>query len=623
MNVIQIIFVSLAGLTAIMMPVLFMQSRRVGKTAKALELLMLDASRAKIADAKKLVDDALSGVVSKISENFNSMTIVLKHHAARAEELQKKLGTDNKVFLGTADAAAERIRNMVRTLENLALNLSEIVGGDGWKSILAAAENFNKGANTALKELEVRSAAISHLSGKLDASFSDWSKSGRILADNLHHNLAESTDKINLMSVAVKGMNDELSELQKNVTADFENVKSTSHGIENTLENNSQLLSQQIEKIGNFSDQAKKLLQSQVNTMSDTAARVGTNIRLAESSIEAGADNLNTVVEKLFVTSKAIKETFDVIAGEIMDIRAKFQTEVGEFSKTVVDNLQTAQAATAHTMENAGHIAMEFKDSLVPMLTNITGAIDGIGTAQEKIQPLVDMIERVNSALPRLANESDGVVLGLTQKIDEMAGKIFDMNDAASKALRDMGDGAMTLQKLTGESRQQMIDLVDDYTKAAKTVKELSIKPDALSVAPAPTSAGTVTKMKVAPARVIPVQDFTTLIEGIMEKLHNLSVDLTRSIGAEIPSSIMDKYNNGDRAIFSKWFAKMISSADKKRVRDMFKTDAVFRSQATHFVHGFSKMLAGAERTENKDMVTMTLLKTDLGIMYQALKACL
>jgi hypothetical protein len=154
-----------------------------------------------------------------------------------------------------------------------------------------------------------------------------------------------------------------------------------------------------------------------------------------------------------------------------------------------------------------------------------------------------------------------------------------------------------------------MIALMNDYAKAAGAMKDLAAGAGTARLAPA--------------ARGVPVQDFVRQIGGVMEKLHDLSVDLTRSIGAEIPDSVMEKYKNGDREIFSKWFAKMIRSADKKRVANMFKTDAVFRSQATQFVHGFAKMIAGAERADNREMVVATLLKTDLGIMYQALKACL
>ena len=97
-------------------------------------------------------------------------------------------------------------------------------------------------------------------------------------------------------------------------------------------------------------------------------------------------------------------------------------------------------------------------------------------------------------------------------------------------------------------------------------------------------------------------------------------MDLTRAIGADIPDSIWSKYHGGDKTIFSKWFAKMLNAADKRRVKDLFKADAVFRSQATQFVRSFAKMLAGAEYTDNKDMLSATLLKTDLGQMYMVLK---
>jgi len=167
-----------------------------------------------------------------------------------------------------------------------------------------------------------------------------------------------------------------------------------------------------------------------------------------------------------------------------------------------------------------------------------------------------------------------------------------------------------------------MMDLVSDYSRAAEKMKDISAGGAAKGAAPEPTVAPS-RASRVAAEGTLSVRDFSKLAVTIIEKLHELSVDLTRSIGAEIPDSVMNKYNNGDRAIFSKWFAKMISSADKKKVRNMFKSDALFRTQATQFVHGFAKMLSGAERTENKELVAATLLKTDLGIMYQSLKTCL
>ncbi|MDR2269145.1 MAG: hypothetical protein LBD94_03095 [Rickettsiales bacterium] len=621
-SVSQIILVSAAGLLVAMLPFLFFQSRRAERIMRSLQALLFEPSRAKVADAQKIIGQILDDAVAKIASNFNSMAAVLSQQAARAEMLEKKLGVQNKLLVSTADAAAERVSGMTRTLENLISNLSNIVGGKEWTRVRDSAESFNLGAGALVKELESKSREILNLSSELNSNIANWSESGRKMADELQQNIADSTDQINMMSISAKGMNAELSQLQSSVASDFENVKLSSQGIENVLSNSGKLLGQQLEKMENFTEQARKLLQSQVNTMSDTAARIGTDIRLAESSIETGTDKLNETTGKLFSTSKTIKETFDEIAGEIMDIRAKFQTEIGEFSQNVVANLQNAQSATTHTMENAGHIAAEFRDSVIPMLSGINETVRGLSDAKDRIQPLADLMGKLESVLPSVADKSGEMTEELTHKISDMAEKINAMNAAAKKALVGIGDSTIALEKLSGESRQQMIDLVSDYTKAADTMRELVAGMRAARVS-APVVQNKVGVKAPSAISSVSVQDFIRQAGGIMERLHDLSVDLTRSIGAEIPDAVMEKYNGGDRAIFSKWFAKMIRSADKKRVKNIFKTDAVFRSQASQFVHGFARMLSGAERTDNKEMVAATLLKTDLGIMYQALKACL
>ena len=60
----------------------------------------------------------------------------------------------------------------------------------------------------------------------------------------------------------------------------------------------------------------------------------------------------------------------------------------------------------------------------------------------------------------------------------------------------------------------------------------------------------------------------------------------------------------------------MFNATDKKQIGNMLKSDKVFNSQATQFVHNFEKILSGAEQTNDADKVKAALLKTDLGIIY-------
>ena len=96
---------------------------------------------------------------------------------------------------------------------------------------------------------------------------------------------------------------------------------------------------------------------------------------------------------------------------------------------------------------------------------------------------------------------------------------------------------------------------------------------------------------------------------------------MTRATGADIPDVVWKKYHDGDKAIFSKWLAKMMGAADKKQVREMLKNDTVFRRQATQFIRAFDKILSGTKNADNPDNVAATLLKTDLGQIYAVLKA--
>ncbi|MDR1026992.1 MAG: hypothetical protein LBL46_01085 [Rickettsiales bacterium] len=621
----QIIFVSVAGLLVALLPLIWLQSRRAERVMRAMQTLLLEPNRAKLADARTMIEQAMDGATTKIAGIFNSLASVLAHQISRAENLEKKLGVENKLLVQTADGAALKVSDMARALENLVGNLSDIIARPEWKSVQDASDKFNSGANILLKELEQKANAINRASAELATGVAAWSENGRRMSDQLQKNIGDNTEHMNLMAVSARGLKSELSGLQATVIQDFENVRVSGHGIEGILTNNEKLLSHQLEKMENFTDQAKKLLQAQVNSMADASAKIGTDIRLAESSIGAGVGNLNDTTDKLFITSKTIKEAFDAIAGEIVGITAKFQNEVGEFSEQVVAKLNEAQNATTHTMQNSGQIAHDFKDKIVPMLFNINETVKGLEAAKDRIQPLSELVQKLDSVLPKLAEKSGVMTEELTTRVGDMSEKINDMNAAAENALRGIGDSTILLEKLSGESRQQMIDLMADYAKAANTMRELSGNmADARDVAKRATDAAMKDiRMPMVAGAAVPVQDFIKQVETIMEKLHDLSVDLTRSVGAEIPDSIMEKYSAGDRAIFSKWFAKMISNADKKKVRGMFRDDAVFRSQATQFVHGFAKMLAGAERTENRELVSATLLKTDLGIMYQSLRACL
>ena len=110
--------------------------------------------------------------------------------------------------------------------------------------------------------------------------------------------------------------------------------------------------------------------------------------------------------------------------------------------------------------------------------------------------------------------------------------------------------------------------------------------------------------IKTATAAPIPAassRDFISAGSREFDKMYEQTIDLTRAMGGEIPDVVWKKYHDGDKTIFAKWMAKIIRAADKKKIREILKSDSVFRSQATQFVRSFDKIMAAAKQTEKVD----------------------
>lgn len=398
---------------------------------------------------------------------------------------------------------------------------------------------------------------------------------------------------------------------------------------------NDRLLDGYLDKMETFSKQSKKQLTSQMNTLTNTANVVGGQVRLAESSIDKQIRKLTDAVEKLMSSASATEGAVRGISTEIATLTKHFDGEIKEFATGVVSELKTVSGVANITLENTRGAANAFSDSVKAMATGVRETLIEMNTAHTQLsgqsenlikmsnettaqlQPLSELIEKYYAALPDLSKDSvetserlEKIVASLTEKVNLMKTAVDESTDAVSQS-------AIKLEDLAGTSRQQMIDLMSDYAKAVNTMQTLN-KQMMVARATAPMDA-----IKTAPMESfgkISSADFLAQSEKMFEKLHEQSQDLTRATGADIPDVVLKKYHAGDKTIFSKWLAKMMNAADKKQIRNMIKSDTVFRSQATQFVRSFDKIMNGAREADNADKLATTLLKTDLGQIYMALK---
>lgn len=631
-----IILVSvLGGLLVIALGVLFFVSRRSQKVMQSVLEIMTRPERARVQDAVRVLNSILADEIIKLESSFQVIRDELNGQIAVAKELNQQLAEQNNRLVETADDATKKIAVMAQRLDNTVVDLTGVVQSGGWQDIGVITERFSTTVNELLAKIDTTSQETTERVATIQNNIDQWILAGDTLNQKLTSDFDSSVEQMKNLNTECESMQQKLESLSTSVTNGFENVKTSAQNYEDVMDNTNKALDEHLVKMDTFGKQAKKSLTGQMNTLVNTANVVAGQVRLSETSIDAQVRKLTGVVDTLSATATNTENSVRSVSKELNDLSNFFDKNIKEFSSDVVGELKTVSGVANSTLENTRSAANAFSESVKAMATGVRETLIEMNTAHTQLsgqsanlikmsaettaqlQPLSELIEKYYSALPGLARDSVSTGDNLQKIVSGLNEKIALMNQTVADSTTTIAESAVKLEDLAGQSRQQMIDLMSDYTKAVNTMQTLN-KQMMVARATAPMDA-----ISTAPTPMygrVSSQDFLKQSERLFEKMHEQTLDLTRSAGADIPDVVWKKYHAGDKAVFSKWFAKVIGAADKKQIREMLKSDTVFHSQATQFVRSFDKILASAKQADGTDKLANTLLKTDLGQIYVALK---
>ncbi len=626
----------LCGLLLLSLGILFFVSRKSQRVMQSLLELMTRPERARVQDAVRVLNTILADELIKMEANFQNMREELNAQIAAATELKNNLDEQNARLGATTDEATKKIAVMSQRLENTVSDLNNIVQSNGWQDVEMSTDRFSATVNDLLAKIDATSQDAGERIAQIQTNIQGWIDSGNTLSQQLGAEFESNVEQMKNLNAECDTMQKNLVGLAQTTANGFDNVKAAAANYAETMENNNKLLDGHLVKMDTFSKQSKKQLTSQMNTLTNTANVVAGQVRLSETSIESQVRKLTDAVETLMSSATTTEGAVRNISRELTELCNHFNKDITGFTKDIVGELKTVSGVANSTLENTKTAAGAFSESVRAMATGVRETLIEMNTAHTQLsgqsenlikmsaettaqlQPLSELIEKYYSALPDLARDSVSTGDTLQKIVESLNEKIALMKQTVTESTSTITDSAVKLEDLAGQSRQQMIDLMADYTKAVNTMQTLN-KQMMVARATAPMDAINSTPGVPTYGRVSSA-DFLKQSERMFEKMHEQTMDLTRAAGVEIPDVIWKKYHGGDKTIFSKWFAKIMGAADKKQVREMLKSNAAFRSQATQFVRGFDKILVAARAADGTDKLAGTLAKTDLGQIYIALK---
>ena len=634
-NIFVIIGLSVMGLLVVALIALFFISRKSQKVMESVVSIMTAPDRAKITDASRVLQMIMADEIKRIIACFQNMQSALNAQIESAQKLHQELSARNEELVNVADNAIQRVVQMTGRMDNTVSGLGQIVTSESWNNVVAATDRFAQTVTNTLNQIHDTTNESAEKISVIDTKIAQWTDTSKKLSTELQNAIENNTEQFQKMTENANTVQGQLSELAQKSVEGFNEIKESATDYENVLTENNKILNTYLTKLDTFGKQSKKQLTAQVNTLTNTANVVGAQVLLTESSVEKQIKKLTDAVEALMTSATETESSVRGISSELSGLTNHFESEIKDFAGDVVDELKTVSGVANNTLKDTKTAANAFSESVKSMATGVretliemnaahtqlTGQTEGLikmsvdTTAQ--LKPLSDLIKKYYDALPELARQSGDAGIGLGKIVSELDEKIANVRDTVEKSTVAISDSAIKLENLAGASRQQMIDLMSDYAKAVDTMQTLN-KQMMVARAAAPMDAMKSTVSDVPMPRVSG-RDFLSESARDFDKLYEQTIDLTRAMGGEIPDVVWKKYHDGDKTIFAKWMAKIIRAANKKQIRDLLKSDSVFKSQANQFVRSFEKILVGAKQTDTADKIVANLIKTDLGIIYSAL----
>lgn len=629
-----IISLILGCLLFVNMIVLFFISRKSQQVMRSLLEIMTHPEQAKIKDASRVLQTILKDEINKIGDNFKSMSETLQNQIDHTNEIKNVLGEQNEKLVATANEATQKIAQMSQRLDNTVAGLNGIVSSDSWGDVQHTTDNFSATVETLLNKISDTSNTTTENATRVQEQIQQCIENEQQISEQLNNHFNSNVENMNKLTESGNALQQQLTDLSTSVTSGFENVHNASTNYDETMHQNDKLLSDYLTKLSEFTKSAEKELTKQLNAMTNAANVVNANVRLSESSINKQLRKLEAAKEALDNSTTSTTDSVSNITSELASLTNRFDSEIHEFSTSVVKEIGDVAGIANSTLESTKSAANAFADSVQSMGVGVRETLIEMNKAHtqlsgqsenlikmsvettEQLKPLSELIEKYYAALPDLAAGSRDMSENLNTIVNTLVEKIELMKTSISESLEKMNSSSTQLGNLAGESRQQMIDLMSDYAKAVDAMQSLN-KQMMVARASAPMDA-----IKVAPSasfKPISTKDFLAQTDKLFEKLYEQAVDLTRASNAEIPEIVWNKYNNGDTKIFAKWLVKMFNATDKKQIRELIKSDKIFNSQATQFVRNFEKILNGAEQTNDAEKVKIALLKTDLGTIYSTI----
>ena len=363
------------------------------------------------------------------------------------------------------------------------------------------------------------------------------------------------------------------------------------------------------EGLGALGEQLAAKQQALATTQGELAAITDASVRLLEI-IQSGARFAREDLAGSIAGAASQLAAAEAQASEVHGLMLASSASGETLEAYLIRTRESIAAADTAIRELDAQFAARNEDALA-RLQGLRGgfarlADDSSALAQTSQEALRASLAAISASITASLTELDSVSAERLPALAESMGA--DAVAALERALRN--EAAATIGKLeqsashaAGIGREAMVQLRDQLAMVNELTGNL--------------------EQRVARARELAEEqvnnDFARRMALITDSLNSAAIDITNALSADVPDTAWEAYLKGDRGIFTRRAVRLVDNITAREITEMYQNDEAFRGHVSRYIHDFEAMLRSLLSARNGNVMSVTMLGSDMGKLYVVL----
>ena len=355
-------------------------------------------------------------------------------------------------------------------------------------------------------------------------------------------------------------------------------------------------------------------------TLAALSQRIGANDREATELLSRA----EAVLVALDSVTRELDQSMPSAIGRLDAQVAASLTAIGSLTPAFDDSNRTAEAfvgqvACAQSALDSYRAALAAAggelDAFDAQRQAMAGTLDDAGAAlnRDLAATFADIVPRIEGEMAQVQAAVSNGIAASRAEIDALAQQIAELASARVATALDsaIGNGATervrTLSDVAERAVAAASNASDRLMRQLITIADSSAALELRAASVAETASGA---QREGLARQLAL---------LTQSLNSTALDLVRMLDRDIADQAWEAYLKGDRSIFTRRTARLLSAGDARDLRRRYDDDEEFRAQVGRYIYDFEAMLRGLVDTADGAALSVTLLSSDAGKIYVAL----